>query len=148
MDFKSEISKLKTIFIDTAPIIYYIEGHNQFGKFSKEVVDAFQKGELIAYSSVITITEVLPKPFSLGKNELADEFLNFLRNGRNIHIIEISDTIAELAGKLRGKYKSLKSLDAIQLATAINLKADAFLTNDIRLKQVKEIRVIVLADYI
>ncbi len=44
MDFKAEISKLKTIFIDTDPIIYYIEGHNQFGKFSKEVVDAFQKG--------------------------------------------------------------------------------------------------------
>ncbi len=82
---------------------------------------------------MITITEVLPKPISLDKNKLADEFLNFLRNGRNIHIIEISDTIAELAVKLRGKYKSLKALDAIQLATALNLKADAFLTNDIRL---------------
>ena len=46
MDFKAEISKLKTIFIDIAPIIYYIEGHNQFGKFSKEVVDAFLTNDI------------------------------------------------------------------------------------------------------
>jgi predicted nucleic acid-binding protein len=39
-------------------------------------------------------------------------------------------------------------MDAIQLSAAINAGADAFITNDIKLKQVKELKVIVLEDYL
>lgn len=35
-------------------------------------------------------------------------------------------------------------MDAIQIASAIEIRADAFLTNDKKLKQVKEIKVMVL----
>jgi len=127
---------------------YYIEGHNLFGLFVKELVNSFQEGNITVYSSVITITEVLPKPLSIGRYDLANTFLEFLKNGRNLQIIEISDKIAEMAGSLRGKYNSLKALDSIQLATAIYLNTDAFITNDIKLRQVKETNVIILKDYV
>jgi hypothetical protein len=57
-----ELTRIDSIFIDTAPIIYYIEAHPQFGPLVKEVVSAFQSGNLNAYSSVMTLVEVLPKP--------------------------------------------------------------------------------------
>ena len=63
-------------------------------------------------------------------------------------MIEISEKIAESAGKLRGRYSFLKTIDAIQIATAIDVGADAFLTNDKKLKQIKEIKVLVLKDYL
>jgi len=56
--------------------------------------------------------------------------------------------MAELAGKLRGRYTSLRALDAIQIAVSINIKADAFITNDVKLKQIEESKVIVLKDYL
>ena len=48
MSLSHDLSQLNTIFIDTAPIIYYIEAHPQFGPLAKEVVTSFQSGRLRA----------------------------------------------------------------------------------------------------
>ena len=76
------------------------------------------------------------------------KFSDFLKAGRNISLLGISSDIAELAGKLRGRYTSLRALDAIQIAVSINVKTDAFITNDVKLKQIEESKVIVLKDYL
>ncbi len=143
-----ELVSLNSIFLDTAPVIYYIEAHPEYGPLMKEVIACFQSGERTVYTSVITITEVLPHPVSLNKEELVKKFMEFLRKGRDINLVDISSNIAEQAGRLRGKYKSLRTMDAIQIAAAVDTDANAFLTNDIKLKQVKEIKVIVLKDYL
>ena len=148
MTLSAEIEKINTIFIDTPPFIYYIEAHPEFGPLAKEVVDAFQSGLLTAFSSVITLAEVLPKPIQVGQINLAKRFSEFLRKGKNLTLIEISADIAEKAGWLRGRYPSIKALDAIQISSALYVKADAFLTNDNKLKQIKEIKSLILSDYL
>jgi len=148
MTLSDELDQIQTVFIDTAPIIYYIEAHPQFGPLAKEIVSSFQSGKLIAFSSVITLVEVLPKPIETGNEQLVKKFSDFLKAGRNISLLDISSDIAELAGKLRGRYTSLRALDAIQIAVSINVKADAFITNDVKLKQIEESKVIVLKDYL
>ena len=148
MTLSDEIARINTIFIDTAPVIYFIEAHPQFGPLAKEVVTAFQSGNLNGFSSVITLTEVLPKPIESGDEKLARKFAEFLRHGKNLAMIEISEKIAESAGKMRGRYSFLKAIDAIQISAAIDVGADAFLTNDAKLKQIKEIRVLVLKDFL
>lgn len=148
MTLAEKLARLHAIFIDTAPVIYYIEAHPLFGLLAKQVVEAFQSGNLFAFSSVITLVEVLPKPIEVGNTGLADQFTTFLRHGKNIDLIEISADIAESAGKLRGKYPALRAMDAIQLAVALDVGAEAFMTNDRRLKPVTEIDIIVLKDYL
>lgn len=148
MSLSDEIDRINTIFIDTAPVIYYIEAHPQFGPLAREVVNAFRLGKLDALSSVITIAEVLPKPIEAGDEKLARKFVEFLKYGKNFTLIEISASIAEKAGRLRGQYSGLRCIDAIQISVAIDVGADAFLTNDKKLKQIKEIKVLVLEDYL
>jgi len=143
-----ELIRINSIFVDTAPIIYYIEAHPQFGPLTKEVVSAFQSGDLNAYCSVITLAEVLPEPVEKGDEKLVRKFAEFLKHGRNLTMIEISEGTAEAAGRLRGRYSFLKTVDAIQLATALDLGAEAFLTNDGRLGKFKELKVLVLKDYL
>ncbi len=62
--------------------------------------------------------------------------------------ILVSAGIAERAGRLRGQYVDLRTVDAIQLSAAIDIGADAFLTNDKKLKKIKEIKILVLKDFI
>jgi predicted nucleic acid-binding protein len=142
------LNRLETVFIDTAPIIYFIEAHPDFGPLTKQLFERIQSGKLQALSSVITLTEVLPKPVETGNEKLARKFARFLRNGTNFQLVEISADIAERAGRLRGKYPALKTIDAIQLAAAIDAEAQAFITNDKRLSQIRETTVIVLSDYV
>lgn len=148
MTLIAKLASVRSIFLDTAPIIYYIEAHPQFGPLARQVVNAFQAGSVKAFSSTITLVEVLPKPIEIGDMALADRFIAFLRHGKNISLLEISADVAESAGKLRGKYPALKTMDAIQIAVALGIGADAFLTNDRRLKSVREIDIIVLKDYL
>ncbi len=148
MSLSDDLSSISSIFIDTAPIIYYIEAHKQYGPITKEIVDFLQPEKLTAYTSVISLTEVLVKPFEIGNENLAKEFSIFLTNGRNISLIEINASIAESAAKLRGKYYFLKTMDAIQIASALSIPAETFITNDLSLKQIDELNVIVLKDYL
>lgn len=148
MTLVDELNQIDTIFIDTAPIIYYIEAHSQFGPLAKEVVNSFLLGKLSAFSSVITLTEILSKPIEAGDEKLARKFAEFLKYGKNLSLIEISANIAERAGRLRGEYSRLRTIDAIQISTAIDVGADVFFTNDKKLKQIKEIKVLVLEDYL
>jgi hypothetical protein len=39
-------------------------------------------------------------------------------------------------------------VDAVQIATALDAEADAFLTNDKKLSGIKEIKILVLSDYL
>ena len=148
MKFIDEFENINTIFLDTAPIIYYIEAHFQFGPLMNEIIQALQLDRLIAFTSVITIAEVLPKPVELGKKKLTRMFMDFLKHGKNMNLLDISADIAEKAGIIRGHYTNIKTMDAIQISSALSIEADLFLTNDIKLKQVKEIKILVLKDFL
>ena len=59
---------------------------------------------------------------------------------------EASNKLVDRIVDLRTKY-GVKTPDAIHLATAIEHKADVFVTNDRQLKKVKEIVMLYLGDY-
>lgn len=82
------------------------------------------------------------------REDLARKFVYFLVYGKGIDLIEISIDMAKLAGKLKGQNQFLRTLDAIQLAAAIDVGVDAFLTNDKKLKKIKDIKIIYLKDYL
>ena len=105
-----------------------------------------QKERIKALTSVITLSEVLPRPVQTGNDALIQKFIEFLTGGKNMGLLEISAAIAEQAGRLRGRYPSLKMMDAIQIAAAMSNGASVFITNDDKLKGIKEMRFLVLKD--
>jgi len=139
---------VESVFFDTAPIIYYIEGNDAYGPLMKQLWQYLSKKKISIYTSVLTIAEVLPRPWSQNQSILIEKFLTFLKEKSGIYLLEITSDIAELAGRLRGKYNSLKTIDAIQIAATIHSSTDMIITNDIKLKQISEVNVLVLKDYI
>jgi len=148
MNLPSKLEQFETVFIDTAPIIYYVEAHPQFGSLVETIYEQIEMQNIIAYTSVISLTEVLPKPIEQNQEELANQLINFITNNPNLTLLEISADIAEAAGRLRGKYNFLKTMDALQIATALNSSVDCFLTNDDKLRKINELEIIVLKDYL
>lgn len=148
MILSEALCQIKTIFLDTAPVIYFIEAHHQFGPLVRQVVELMNENRIQAFTSVLTLSEVLPKPVETGNDELAEKFKMYLKNGPNLTLLPITETIGESAGVLRGKYPHLKTVDAVQIAAALDAEADAFLTNDKKLSGIKEIKILVLNDYL
>jgi predicted nucleic acid-binding protein len=83
-----------------------------------------------------------------GNDELAEKFKTYLKNGPNLTLLPIGETIGETAGALRGKYPYLKTVDAVQIAAALDAGAEAFLTNDKKLSKIMEVKILVLKDYL
>lgn len=91
--------------------------------------------------------EVLVHPLRLNEMRLVDQYQNILCNSKTIDIFDFTVDIAKTAATYRARY-GLKTPDAIQIATAVNSSAHYFFTNDIRLKAIQEIEVLVLDELI
>ena len=143
----SRLLKGKTVFIDTAPLIFFIEKNPKYSAIVKPVVALIDSGQAKGLTSTITLLEVLVLPLREGNKKLADAYRSILLSSKNLETCEISNAISEKAAALRAKY-GFKTPDSIQLATAIIRRMDYFLTNDLALKQVNEIKVVVLEDFI
>jgi predicted nucleic acid-binding protein len=135
--------KSKTVFLDTAPLIYYIEENRKYSSFLNKLFLANSRGDFLFQTSVITYLEVLVHPMRENEHKLVEEYKNILCNSPSIDIIDLTIDISFQAATLRAKY-GLKTPDAIQIATALNASAAYFLTNDIRLKAISEIEILIL----
>lgn len=137
----------KAIFLDTAPLIYFIEVNSQYQTPLNNVFKLNDSGKITFLTTSITLMEVLVKPFKENRFDLVSQYRNILTQSKDIQLIEISNIIAEEAANLRARYL-LKTPDAIQIATSNLLSADYFLTNDKALKTIFPLKIITLDELI
>lgn len=132
----TSLSTMKLIFLDTAPIIYYVEGNPYYDQSTKMLFDLIDTGKIMAITSLLTLSECLVMPFRKGLNQLIGNYHELFTAGQNLYLSLLDDQIAITAAKIRAQNLSLKLPDAIQLATTIKYQCDSFVTNDARLTNV------------
>ncbi|MBS0456801.1 MAG: PIN domain-containing protein [Proteobacteria bacterium] len=86
----------------------------------------------------ITIAEVLTGPLKAGEEALAKRYRAVLEAWQ---VVTFDCDIAESAARLRGKY-ALKLPDAVQVASALSINADALVTHDRDFTKVRGLRVL------
>jgi predicted nucleic acid-binding protein len=131
------------IFIDTAPVIYFVERHPQF----VNVVDpifARLETDITAVVSPITLSECLVGAIRSGLADLEQAFVDVLLSNEVV-FVDINAAIARDAARIRLLY-NLQLPDALQIAIALASKCDAFLTNDKDLKRVTELKILVVTE--
>ena len=52
MTLSETLWEIKTIFLDTAPVIYFIDAHHQFGPLVRQVIDLMNENRIQAFTSV------------------------------------------------------------------------------------------------
>ncbi len=133
----------KRIFLDTAPIIYYLQNSDLYSANMKRFWNDYVEYDYM--TSAITVTEYLTYPYRQNDFQLVNDFYSFVEN-MEIQICNIDKKIAEKAAQIRAEYKFFKTMDSLQLATACVMGCDLFLTNDKQLKQFKEIKCITVEE--
>ena len=127
----------KIVALDTAPLIYFTESTPLFSEQVQPFFEALERAEFKVITSTLTITEALVKPIRLGQLDKIALFKEVL--ARHIDIVSVTAQIAELAARLRAAH-NLQTPDAIQIATALDRKADFFLTNDSKLSRLPSLK--------
>lgn len=126
------------LLVDSAPIIYTLEAHERFAARFAPMFQRHASGELLLAVTTITIAEVLTGPLKAGEEALARRYRAVLDAWQ---VVDFTRDIAESAARLRGQY-GLKLPDAIQLASALAINADALVTHDRDFAAVRGLRVL------
>ncbi len=145
MKMSERLRTVTRIFLDTAPVIYFVEKNPRYVDVARVVFDLIDSGALKAVTSPVTLAECLILPYRTRQAEVAEAFTELLVNDEQVNFMLIDDQTANKAAELRVRY-NLTLPDSFQLAVASLAGCDAFFTNDIALKRVSEINVIALDD--
>lgn len=143
MKVDSVLSGINRLFLDTAPVIYYVEQHPQYFVLMQPIFRSLSRGDFVAVTSPVTLAETLMFPLRDSNPQQQQVFTEVITTAAFTTFVAIDAGIAVKAAQLRVQY-SLKLPDALQLATAIVSGCDVFLTNDFQLKKVAELQVLVV----
>lgn len=142
MKVEQALLGINRLFLDTAPVIYLIERNPRFFDTVQEIFVALEQGDIQVVTSPITLAECLVGAYQANQPQAASSFTRYLTQA-NVEFVETTAAIADQAAKLRVQHK-LVLADAIQLATALQSQCQGFLTNDIELKRVTGIQILVV----
>ncbi len=119
------------VLVDTAPLAYLTDdGSGHRGKVAAAFLEAAAGGRIRLTASALVWTELLTRPLARGDGPAAERIRRLLSDSRTIVLAPFEVAIAEEAAILMATRKVLAMADALHLATAIVLRADAVLTND------------------
>jgi predicted nucleic acid-binding protein len=126
------------LLVDSAPIIYVLEGHPDLAEVFRPVFEAHDNDLVRLAVTTVTLAEVLTGPLSAGDEVLAERYRSTLKSW---FVVDLDAEIAESAARLRSALK-LKLADAVQAASALAIGADALVTHDRDFSAVRDLRVL------
>jgi predicted nucleic acid-binding protein len=130
--------------IDTNVIVYAMTGGPKVQVPAHAWLDRLDSLGALLVTSGLARLECLVRPRRLGR---PDEEAMFAQFFERVFVVPVSDDVLDVAATIRGEKRSLRTPDAIHLATAQVTQADLFLTGDRRLKSFKPLKVVsVLVD--
>ncbi|MCW5747596.1 MAG: type II toxin-antitoxin system VapC family toxin [Alphaproteobacteria bacterium] len=126
------------LLIDSAPIIYVLEGHARLAARFHPLFAAHAAGRLRFAVTTITIAEVLTGPLRVADEALARRYRAVLESWQPINL---DAGIAEGAARLRASLR-LGLADAVQAASALAINASALVTHDRDFSRVRSLRIL------
>lgn len=141
MRIEEALAGVSRLFLDTAPVIYFVERNPEFVDQVDPIFERLES-EIRTVVGAVTVAECLVGALRLGLTNLEQVYLNILTR-EDVLFVESTLEIAREAARVRFQY-NLQLPDALQIATAIAANCEAFLTNDAQLQRVTELRVLVM----
>lgn len=123
---------MSRIFLDSCIVIYFVEKHVVWASEIEARISTLGSGDILCYSP-LTRLECLVKPIRTRDNGLKGLFESFFGVQQ---VLDIETSVFDDAAHLRADFGSLRTPDALHLATARYHDCDEFWTNDDRLESV------------
>lgn len=140
------LREVRRVHIDSMTIIYFIERNPTYRPVVRPLFELLDSQQLMGLSSYVTLLEVMVRPIRERRPDLARAYRDTLVESRGFALFPVDRTIAENGAEIRATY-GFRTPDSIQLATALRHGAEAFVTNDSKLKRFDRLQVLVLDDF-
>jgi predicted nucleic acid-binding protein len=133
--------------LDTVVFIYAFERHAEYGPAAQAVFHALETGVCQGCASTLALGEILAGVKKADDPDLALRYRGVLTRFPGLTLVDGDAAVMEVMADLRARY-GVPTPDAVHLATALVWGAHAFVTNDQRLRQVKELEIVLLSEWV
>lgn len=146
--FAEAISAFSIVGLDTAVFIYHFEANPTYLSLTRELLSGIEVGARKGLTSTITLMEIIVKPYTLGRTDVARKYEAMLVNFPNLDIVDLDRDVIRQAARLRAAYR-VRPPNALQVGACLHEGAEAFVTNDKSLVRMQDrLKVIVLDDFV
>ncbi len=144
----ADLTRVAKVGIDSAVLIYHLEDTEPYSELTEAAFATIAAGRPAAVLSTISVAEMLVKPYEERQAARVAAIERFVASLPNTSVVAPSLGVAKDAARLRAKYR-IGLPDALLLASSREQEAQAFLSNDAGLRQVRgeQLVVMILDDY-
>lgn len=136
----------QTISLDTNIFIRALDDSTHLGDKARELIIEIKETAPRVFISTILLEEFFVRVYKDKQDKEETNILDFLTIGGLGTFVNMDRQVALLAAKIRADYSSLRSPDAIHLASAISAGANTFITTDKRIpRKIGKLRVEILS---
>jgi predicted nucleic acid-binding protein len=136
------------VYLDSNVFIYALEGYPEYASVLGPLFEALDSGRVHAVTSELTLAEVLVKPMMMGNQALQSTYQEAVRPSPSLTVLPVSRDVLVAAARIRAESHALRLADAIHASSARLGQANTLLTNDLRLKGLPGIVVLLLSDFL
>jgi hypothetical protein len=91
----------KTVALDTAPLIFFIERSPQYIDILRPFFQAVDRGDTRVVTSTVTLLEVLVHPLRRGDDSLAHQYNDILLCSPHIFTVPVTPATSQAAAEIR-----------------------------------------------
>jgi len=91
MKIDEALSGVSSLFLDTAPVIYFVESVSPLRDIMDVIVARVREGKTTFVTSPITLAECLVHPLRKGDNALAERFRLGITRGTNTRFVGVDN---------------------------------------------------------
>lgn len=128
-EFRQALVSYDRVAVDTMIFIYLLDDNPQYAALASALFELIEASELEGITSTLTMAEVLTFPARQGNTAAMQGYELYLTNFPNLRLISLDTNVARTAATVRARTR-VKMPDAVQIATALALSADAIVSND------------------
>lgn len=122
-----------TVALDTNIFICALNKKDSRQEKSLKILVQIKEKNIKVSISVLVLEEFFIRIYKQNQEENISSLLDFISMGNMVAVLDVNKELALQAAKLRAQYSSLRTPDAIHLASAIEAGANIFITTDRRL---------------
>lgn len=138
---KKNLKNLNRVGVDTNIFIYYLNRDSSYYLRAVDLLTLFIKKQSILITSVLTLTEILALKATESLLVKIEEDIVLMPN---LQLVNVDRAISRMAARIRRMY-DFALVDSVQLATALENNAEAFITNDKKMQSFKGLKIILLS---
>ncbi|TAO05429.1 MAG: type II toxin-antitoxin system VapC family toxin [Phormidium sp. SL48-SHIP] len=143
MKIETALAGVSRLFLDTAPVIYFVERNPLFVDRVDPIFERFES-EITPVVGSVTVAECLVGALQMSLTDLEQAYVAIFKSD-DVLFVENTLTISQDAARIRVQY-NLRLPDALQIAAAMDAGCQAFLTNDAQLKRIAELNILLVSE--